>query len=180
MPGPVTTEDVPPDTPEASAAWAVERIAGELREAYLTVAAAAALLARTSTGSAHAELRQARRCGEDALDLATHAEQLIGGGIRRLHDRAGRADVTSIGQVAGTLTVSRTQFAEAAERVAGLPDRLRVAEQRLDAADQDFVTETVTDQWSGAGEQLGLMTASLTEAVGALTSYTDRLIGATS
>ncbi|MBF9134476.1 hypothetical protein I0C86_36935 [Plantactinospora sp. S1510] len=169
------------DTPEASAAWVAEQVAGELRDAYLTVAAAAALLERTGAGSAHPELRQARRCGEDALDLANHAEQLLGGGIRRLHERAGRADVTSIGQVAGTLTVSRTQLAEVADRIAGLPDRLRTAERRLrDVVDPDFAIEVVTEQWSRAAEQLGLMTASLTEAGGALTSYTDRLTGATS
>ncbi|GAB3968005.1 hypothetical protein V1634_02405 [Plantactinospora veratri] len=177
----VLTKDVPMDAPEASAAWAAEQVTGELREAYLTVAAAAALLERTSAGSVHPELRQARRCGEDALDLANHAEQLLGGGIRRLHERLGRADVTSIGEVAGTLGVAQTQFAEVAERIAGLPDRLRGAGQRLrDAGDSDYSTDAVTEQWSQAAEQLGLMTASLTEAAGALASYTDRLTGATS
>ncbi|AVT29894.1 hypothetical protein C6361_10755 [Plantactinospora sp. BC1] len=169
------------DTPEASAAWAAEQVAGELREAYLTVAAAAALLERTGAGSAHPELRQARRCTEDALDLANHAEQLLGGGIRRVHERFGRDEVTSIGQVAGMLTVSQTKFAEVAERIAGLPDRLRGAGQRLrDAGDPDYSTDVVTEQWSQAAEQLGSMTASLTEAAGALATYTDRLTGATS
>ncbi|MFY1689475.1 hypothetical protein [Plantactinospora sp. WMMB782] len=176
----VPAQDVPVDTPEASAAWAAEQVAGELRDACLTVAAAAALLERTGAGSAHPELRQARRCTEDALDLAHHAEQLVGSGIRRVHERFGRDDVTSIGQVAGTLNISQTQFAEAAERIAGLPDRLRGAGQRLrDAGDPDCSTDTVTEQWSQAADQLGLMTASLTEAAGALASYTDRLTGAT-
>ncbi|AVT36401.1 hypothetical protein C6W10_07840 [Plantactinospora sp. BB1] len=161
--------------------WAAEQVAGELREAYLTVAAAAALLERTGAGSAHPELRQARRCAEDALDLANYAEQLLGGGIRRVYERFGWDEVTSIGQVAGMLTVSQTRFAEVAERIAGLPDRLRGAGQRLrDAGDPAYSTDVVTEQWSQAAEQLGSMTASLTEAAGALASYTDRLTGATS
>lgn len=173
---------MPAEAPEAGAAWAAEQVAGELREAYLTVAAAATLLERTSAGSAHPELRQARRCGEDALDLANHADQLVGGGIRRLLDRFDQAPVTSVGQVAGTLDVTRTRFAEAAERVAELPARLRAAEQRLrnSGAEPDFGTEIVTEQWARAADQLGLMTASLTEAAGALATYTDRLTGTTS
>jgi len=179
VPGAAT--DVPVDTPVASAAWTAEQVASELREAYLAVAAAAALLERTSDGSAHPALRQARRCGEDALDLASHAEHLLGQGIQGLHDRLGRVDVTSVGRVAGALTASRTQLGEATERVAGLPDRLRVAGQRLrDTDEPDLATEGVTGQWSRAAEQLGLMAVSLTGAVAALASYTDDLTGTTS
>ncbi|WP_159079437.1 hypothetical protein [Plantactinospora sp. BC1] len=54
-----------------AAAWAAERVCGELREAYLIVAAAAVLLDRAGEGSVHPELRQARRCGAEALSLAS-------------------------------------------------------------------------------------------------------------
>jgi len=44
---PEAATDVPMDAPAASAALAAEQVAGELREAYLAVAAAAVLLDRT-------------------------------------------------------------------------------------------------------------------------------------
>ncbi|SCG61672.1 hypothetical protein GA0070560_11686 [Micromonospora halophytica] len=55
--------------PVASAIWAVEQVAGELRETY-AMAAATVLLDRMSAGCTHPAIRQARRSGEDALDLA--------------------------------------------------------------------------------------------------------------
>ncbi|MEO3742454.1 hypothetical protein [Plantactinospora sp. B5E13] len=170
------TTDVP--TGAEAAAWAAERVCGELREVYLTVAAAAVLLGRAGAGSMHPELRQARRCGEEALDPASHVEQLLGSGLARLWDQIGGGDVTSIGRVVGSLDESRTRFAEAAERLAGLPSRLRDAERQLRETDDPRLRIVgVADDWSQAAEHLGLLTGNLTEAVGALASYTDRITG---
>ncbi|MEO3746500.1 hypothetical protein [Plantactinospora sp. B5E13] len=180
------TTDVPTDvegdlaTGVEGAAWAAERVCGELREAYLTVAAAAVLLGRAGDGSMHPELRLARRCGEEALDLASHVEQLLGSGLARLRDQIGGGDVTSIGRVVASLDESRTQFAEAAERLAGLPGRLRAAERQLrDDEDPRLRIVGVTEDWSQAADHLGLLTDNLTEAVAALATYADRITGAT-
>jgi hypothetical protein len=175
-------EDVPVEPPEAaSVAYAAEDVVDELRKVLLAVIAASALLVRTSEGSAHPALHRAKRCGEDAIELAIHAEESIGEGIGELRTQLGELDVTSVGQVVGALDVSRTQFAEAAERIAGYPERLRTAGQRLrDVDDPELTPDTVTEYWSQASDHLALMTESLTGAVSALTTYTDRLTGATS
>ncbi|MEQ4302020.1 hypothetical protein ABNF97_11625 [Plantactinospora sp. B6F1] len=172
------TADMPAG-PEA-AAWAAEKVCGELREAYLLVAAAAVLLDRAGDGSTHPELRQARRCGEEALSLASHVERLLDSGLTQLRGQIGGGDVASIGRVVGSLNVSRTRFAVAAERLAGLPGRLHYAERQLrEAADPHLCIADVTRDWSRAAEHLGLLTGSLTEAVGALASYADQVTGAT-
>ncbi|WP_422768620.1 hypothetical protein ACN28C_17535 [Plantactinospora sp. WMMC1484] len=122
------TTDVPAGA--EAAAWAAELVCGELREAYLLVAAAV-LLDRAGDGPVHPELRQARRCGEEALNLAAHVERPLGSGLTQLRGQIGGGDVASIGRVVGSLNVSRTRFTEAAERVAGLPGRLHHAERQL-------------------------------------------------
>ncbi|MFY1668630.1 hypothetical protein ACN27G_01525 [Plantactinospora sp. WMMB334] len=178
-----TTEQADDETPAetASVAYAAKEVADDLRKVYLAVVAASALLVLTSHGSAHPALRRARRCGKDAIELAVHAEELIGEGVAELRTQLGDPNVTSIGRVAGALDLSRTQFAEAAERVAGFPERLRAAGQRLrDADDPELDPDTAIRHWSHASDQLVLLTESLTGAVSALSSYTDRLTGATS
>ncbi|MET7706575.1 hypothetical protein [Micromonospora sp. NPDC005413] len=162
--------------PEASAAWEVEQVAGELRETYLAVAAATVLLERTSAGYAHPAIRQARRCGDDALDLAGEAQRQLSDGVRRLHTEAGQP---SIGDLVEVLDTARDQLGAAAERVGQLPVRINAAGQQLvDAGQPDAATETASGQWSRAAEQLNLMAESLTAAVEALTSYTEGLSGA--
>ncbi|MGC4877107.1 hypothetical protein ACLQ26_12735 [Micromonospora sp. DT43] len=104
--------------PEASAAWEVEKVAGELRETYLAVAAATVLLERTSAGCAHPAIRQARRCGDDALDLAGEAERQLTDGVRRLHTDTGQPSIGDLVEVLGT---ARDQLGAAAERVTHLP-----------------------------------------------------------
>ncbi|AVT40283.1 hypothetical protein C6W10_31825 [Plantactinospora sp. BB1] len=137
------------------------------------------LLDRAGDGSVHPELRRARRCGEEALSLAGHVERLLGSGLTQLRGQIGDGDVASIGRVVGSLNVSRTRFAEAAERLAGLPGRLHDAERQLrETADPRLCIADVTRDWSRAAEHLGLLTGSLTEAVGALASYADQVTGA--
>jgi len=173
------TTDTP--TGPAAAAWTAEQVSGELRDAWLLLATASVLLERTSEGSMHPELRRARRCGEEALDLASSVEQLIGGGLAQLRDQIGGGDVTSIGRVVGSLNVSRSQFAEAAERITALPQRLRAAEQQLhDATGPELDVAEVTRDWARAIEHLGLLADSVTEAAGALGSYADRVLGRSS
>ncbi|MEU1607724.1 hypothetical protein ABZ428_31095, partial [Micromonospora matsumotoense] len=67
--------------PVASAIWAVEQVAAELRETYLGVAAAMVLLQRVGAGCPHPALRLARRSGEDAHPGGAAA---VGVGARRL------------------------------------------------------------------------------------------------
>jgi hypothetical protein len=163
--------------PEASAAWEVERVAGELRAAYLAVAAATVLLERTSAGCVHPAIRQARRCGDDALDLAAEAQRQLTDGVRRLHADAGQA---SIGDLVEVLDTARDQLGAAAKRIGQFPARITTARQQLTDADQpDPASEAASGQWSRAAEQLDLMAESLTAAVAALTSYTEGLSGAT-
>lgn len=169
------------ETPQAvRAAYAAEDVADELRTVFLAVVAASTLLERTGRGSAHPALRRADRCAEDALSLASHAEDLIYEGIREVREQLGELAATSVGQVVSALDVSRTQLAEAAERVANFPGRLRAAGQRLhDAAEAGEVAGHAPEKWSHAADQLGLMTEALAGAVSALATYTDRLTGAT-
>ncbi|MEV1012743.1 hypothetical protein AB0I89_20500 [Micromonospora sp. NPDC049801] len=162
---------------EASAAWEVEQVAGELRETYLAVAAATVLLERTSAGCAHPAIRHARRRGDDALDLAADAERQLSDGASRLRTAAGQP---SIGDLVEVLDTARDQFGAAAARVGQLPARITTARQQLAEAGQpDLAAEAASGQWSRAAEQLDLMAESLTAAVEALTSYTEGLSGAT-
>lgn len=162
---------------EASAAWEVEKVAGELRETYLAVAAATVLLERTSAGCAHPAIRQARRCGDDALDLAGEAERQLTDGVRRLHTDSGQPSIGDLVEVLGT---ARDQLGAAAERVTHFPARISAAGGRLiDAGQAGPATEVASGQWTRAAEQLDLMSESLTAAVEALTSYTEGLSGAT-
>ncbi|MEU8328251.1 hypothetical protein [Micromonospora sp. NPDC048839] len=162
---------------EASAAWEVGQVAGELRETYLAVAAATVLLERTSAGCAHPAIRQARRRGDDALDLAAEAERQLTDGVRRLHTDAGQP---SIGDLVEVLHTARDQLGATAERVARFPARISAAGRQLvDAGQPDPVTEAASGQWTRAAEQLDLMSESLTAAVEALTSYTEGLSGPT-
>ncbi|MET8088903.1 hypothetical protein [Micromonospora sp. NPDC005220] len=158
---------------EASAAWEVEQVAGELRETYLAVAAATVLLERTSVGCAHPAIRQARRRGDDALDLAGDAHRQLTEGVRQLRAEAGQA---SIGDLVDVLDTARDQLSAAAARVAQFPARITAAGRQLLDADQP---EAASGQWRRAAEQLDLMAESLTAAVEALTSYTEGLSGAT-
>ena len=176
------TGDVPTEEPEAArAAYAAEDVVDELRKAYLAIVAAFALLKRTDEGSTHPALRRAEHCAEDAINLVTSAEDLICDGIGDLRIQLGVPNGTSVGELIGALEISRTQFAEVAERVAGYPERLRAAGQRLrDAGEDAAVTGNVAEQWSDAGDQLRLLTESLTGAVSALATYTDRVTGAAS
>ncbi|MEV1318526.1 hypothetical protein AB0J14_20865 [Micromonospora arborensis] len=163
--------------PEASAAWEVEQVAGELRETYLAVAAATVLLERTSAGCVHPAIRQARRCGDDALDLAAEAQRQLTDGLRRLHTEAGQP---SIGDLIEVLDTARDQLSAAAERAGRLPERITTARRQLVEAGQPTpATETVSEQWSRAAEQLDLTSESLTAAVAALATYTDGLSGPT-
>ncbi|MFF0150930.1 hypothetical protein [Micromonospora sp. NPDC005203] len=163
--------------PEASAAWEVGQVAGELRETYLAVAAATVLLERTSAGCAHPAIRQARRRGDDALDLAGEAERQLTDGVRRLLTDAGHP---SIGDLVELLNTVRDQLGATAERVGQFPARINAASRQLiDAGQPDPATEVASGQWSRAAEHLDLMSESLTAAVAALTSYTEGLSGPT-
>jgi hypothetical protein len=179
--------------PAASAAWAIEQVVSELRAAYLTVARAGALLERTGADCAHPALRQARRCGADALDLASDAERMLGDGVHRLYAQTGHGRPTSIGELVGVLDTARDQLTTAADRVRQLPARITAAGQQLTdaglpgartgsqdgaAGQPDPATEAATAEWNRAAEELVLMTASLGAAVGALSSYTGGLSGA--
>ncbi|WP_320069180.1 hypothetical protein [Micromonospora sp. RTGN7] len=171
--------------PAASAIWAVEQVAGELRETYLSVAAATVLLERTSAGCAHPAIRLARRSGEDALDLAGDAERQLSDGVRRLRADVGHDEPATIGDLIEVLDTARGQLGAAAARIRQFPTRITAAGRQLldadpaDLADRaDLVTETATGQWDSAAEQLHLMAASLSAAVAALGTYTGGLSGA--
>ncbi|WP_243707879.1 hypothetical protein [Micromonospora sp. KC606] len=152
---------------------------GELREAYLAVAAATVLLERMSAGCAHPAIRQARRSGEDALDLAGDAEQQLRDGVGRLRADAGNESPVTIGGLVTALDTVRDQLGAAATRIGQFPARITTAgQQLLDADRPGLVDETVADQWQRAAEQLGLMAESLTTAVAALAAYTGGLSGA--
>jgi hypothetical protein len=170
------------ETPQAArTAYAAEDVADELRKVFLAVVAASALLERTGKGSAHPALRRADRCAEDALSLASHAEGMIYEGIREVREQLGELTATSVGEVVSALDVSRTRLAEAAERVAGFPGRLRAAGQQLrDSTGADEVAGPAPEKWSHAADDLRLMTDALIGAVSALATYTDRLTGAAS
>ncbi|MER7417858.1 hypothetical protein ABT346_13915 [Micromonospora peucetia] len=166
-------------TSAASAIWAVEQVAGELRETYLAVAAATVLLERTSAGCAHPAVRQARRSGEDALDLAGDAERQLSEGVRRLRADAGHQEPATIGGLVEVLDAARDELDAAAARLAQLPARITGAgKQLLDSHRGDPATATAAGQWQRAAEQLDLMTVSLASAVAALASYTGGLSGA--
>jgi len=181
----VTVPETAADAPSGlvAAAWTAEEVAAELRDASLVLAAASVLLERTGDGGMHPQLRRARRCSQEALDLAASVERLVGGGLSRLRDRIGGADTASIGRVVGSLTVSRNQFTTAAEQIALLPGRLRTAVQQLHGHDGDGSglerdVEQVGRDWARAIEHLGLLGDSLAEAAASLGSYTDQLMGA--
>jgi len=179
----VTVPETAADAPSGlvAAAWTAEEVAAELRDASLVLAAASVLLERTGDGGMHPQLRRARRCSQEALDLAASVERLVGGGLSRLRDRIGGADTASIGRVVGSLTVSRNQFTTAAEQIALLPGRLRTAVQQLHGHDGDGLerdVEQVGRDWARAIEHLGLLGDSLAEAAASLGSYTDQLMGA--
>ncbi|MGX4658275.1 hypothetical protein ACWCHM_31840 [Micromonospora sp. SCSIO 07396] len=186
------------EVPVASAIWAVEQVAAELRETYLGVAAAMVLLQRVGAGCTHPALRLARRSGEDALDLAGEVDQQVTDGVRRLRGTAGHAEPSTIGELVEVLDTVGSQWSAAADRIRRLPARVTAAGQQLrDAPPADAPptevtgpagaatrrqgrhdTETTARQWQHAAEQLDLMVESLTSAVAALASYTGGLSGA--
>lgn len=185
--------------PVASAIWAVEQVAAELRETYLGVAAALVLLERVGAGCTHPALRLARRSGEDALDLAAEVDQQVTDGVRRLRVTAGHAEPSTIGELVEVLDTVGGQWS-AADRIRQLPARVTAAGQQLhdtanaDAPPADVTratdptpaaarqwqhdTHTTARQWQHAAEQLDLMAECLTSAVAALGSYTGGLSGA--
>ncbi|GGM13686.1 hypothetical protein GCM10012279_34840 [Micromonospora yangpuensis] len=154
---------------------------GELREAYLAVAAAGAALERTAAGCAHPAIRQARRCGEDALDLAAEAERMLSDGAHRLRAHTGHQVPASIGALIEVLETTRRQLDAAADQVREFPARVTTARQQLlDSATAGEATDRVAEKWEQAAGELGLMTASLAAAAGALTTYTRGLSALTS
>ncbi|GAB3951827.1 hypothetical protein [Micromonospora vulcania] len=165
--------------PAASALWAVEQVTAELRETYLAVAAARVLLERTSVGCAHPAVRQARRSGEDALDLAGDAERQLSDGVQMLRAEAGHETSATIADLVETLDTVREQLTATATRIGQYPAQVTAAAQQLrDTADNGPVAETASSQWFRAAEQLDLMAQSLTSAASALGSYTAGLSGA--
>ncbi|MEU1756441.1 hypothetical protein ABZ436_27815 [Micromonospora matsumotoense] len=193
--------------PVASAIWAVEQVAAELRETYLGVAAAMVLLDRVGAGCPHPALRLARRCGEDALDLAGEVDQQVTDGVRRLRVAAGHIEPGTIGGLVEVLDSVGSRWSAAADRIRQLPARVTAAGQQLRDALPDGTpptgpaqpgeptaeqrrhdtrptaqqarhdTETTARQWQHAAEQLDLMVESRTSAVAALASYTGGLSG---
>ncbi|TDC29844.1 hypothetical protein [Micromonospora sp. KC213] len=167
------------DVPAASAIWAAEQVTGELRETYLAVAAATVLLERLSAGCAHPAIRQARRSGEDALDLAGDAEQQLRDGVGRLRAEAGSEEPVTIGGLVAALDIVRDRLGAAATRIGRFPARITTAgQQLLDADRPGLLDDAVTEQWQQAAGQLDLMAESLTAAVAALAAYTGGLSGA--
>ncbi|WP_328345069.1 hypothetical protein [Micromonospora sp. NBC_00421] len=179
------------EVPVASAIWAVEEVAAELRETYLGVAAAMVLLDRVGAGCPHPALRLARRSSGDALDLAGEVDQQVTDGVRRLRVAAGHIEPDTIGGLVEVLDSVGSRWSAAADRIRLLPARVTAAGRQLrdalpaDAppadptARQEHDTETTARQWQHAAEQLDLMAECLTSAVAALASYTEGLSGAT-
>ncbi|MEU1607375.1 hypothetical protein [Micromonospora matsumotoense] len=193
-----------PEVPVASAIWAVEQVAAELRETYLGVAASMVLLERVGAGCPHPALRLARRSGGDALDLAGEVDQQVTDGVRRLRVAAGHVEAGTIGGLVEVLDSVGSRWSTAADRIRQLPARVTAAGQQLRDADPTTEqehsntghiagqrqhdtrpttrqarhdTETTARQWQHAAEQLDLMAECLTSAVTALASYTDGLSG---
>ncbi|MFI9641649.1 hypothetical protein ACIG87_16555 [Micromonospora sp. NPDC051925] len=197
----MTGSETSSEVPVASAIWAVEQVAAELRETYLGVAAAAVLLERVGAGCTHPALRLARRSSGDALDLAGEVDQQVNDGVRRLRVTAGQQEPATIGGLVEVLDTVCGQWGAAADRVRQLPARVTAAGQQLRAAvpaddptlsrhlptssqpraavhGDETATEATARQWQHAAEQLDLMAECLTSAVAALASYTDGLSGA--
>ncbi|WFE32421.1 hypothetical protein [Micromonospora sp. WMMD975] len=175
----MTEAETNPEVTAASAIWAVEQVAGELRETYLAVAAATVLLERVGAGCAHPAIKLARRSGEDALDLAGDAESQISDGVRRLRVAADHRETVTVGGLVEALDGVRSRLGATADRIGRLPDRVTVAgRQLLDAAPDDHpAAADAVRQWRRAAEQLALMAESLTAAVDALSTYTCGLSG---
>ncbi|TDB99490.1 hypothetical protein E1091_06790 [Micromonospora fluostatini] len=176
----MTPETSTENTPTAGTALtAVEQVAGELREAVLTVAATGALLERTGHGCAHPAIRQATRCAEDALDLAGEAERMLSDGVHRLRAHAGYEPPAGIGALVDVLDSTSKQFDAAAGRVRTFPARIVAAGQQLaEAGHPEEVTAGVVEKWEQAAGELSLMTASLSAAAGTLATYTRGVSGA--
>lgn len=178
----MTVSEKSSEASAASAGWAIEQLTAELREMYLAVASATVLLERTSAGCAHPAIRQARRSGDDALDLAADAERQLSEGTNRLRAEAGHNAPATIAGLVDVLDATRHQLDTAAERIRRLPERITATVRQLadthGVNQPDPTVETVTGQWSRATEQLTLMAASLSTAVVALSSYTGALSGA--
>ncbi|WP_329011862.1 hypothetical protein OG271_01295 [Micromonospora rifamycinica] len=119
------------EVPVASAIWAVEQVAAELRETYLGVAAAMVLLERVGAGCPHPALRLARRSAGDALDLAGEVDQQVTDGVRRLRVAAGHIEPNTIGGLVEVLDSVGSQWSAAADRIRLLPARVTAAGRQL-------------------------------------------------
>jgi hypothetical protein len=174
---PATT---PSAGPAASPKRQAVRVGRDLEETYHALRATVDLLYQASAGSVNPALRQARRSGDDALELAEYAKRMLDDGIERLRTRPDSGPPHTVDEVAESLTAVRNRLGATAQRMASLPRQVAAAKADLAAFGRDdSTTEDVSDRWTAADEQLHLATMSLMTAIDALKSFLKDLTGIT-